>query len=160
MEPSPAPEIEATEWLNSAPLALAGLRGKVVVIEAFQMLCPGCVQHGIPQAQRIAAAFRGSDVQVIGLHSVFEHHAVQGTRAALEVFLHEFRVAFPVAIDRQDGRLPATMAAYGMQGTPTLVLVDRAGRRRAQYLGAVSDLELGAGLGQLIAETAGWPARG
>ena len=151
----PAPEINAAEWLNTASsLTLAGLRGRVVVIEAFQMLCPGCVQHGIPQAQRIAAGFRAEDVQVIGLHTVFEHHAVQGTREALEVFVHEFRVGFPVAIDRQEGRLPATMAAYGMQGTPTLVLIDRMGRRRAQYLGAVSDLEVGAVLGKLLGESA------
>ena len=155
MSTSLAPEIDASEWLNTeAPLTLAGLRGKVVVIEAFQMLCPGCVQHGVPQAQRIAAAFRSADVQVVGLHTVFEHHAVQGTRAALEVFLHEFRVAFPVAIDRQEGRLPATMAAYGMQGTPTLVLIDRTGRRRAQHLGMIPDLEVGAAIGQLVAETA------
>lgn len=151
---TPAPELDASEWLNTAePLSLAGLRGRVVVIEAFQMLCPGCVQHGIPQAQRIAAAFRPEDVQVLGLHSVFEHHAVQGTRAALEVFVHEFRVAFPVAIDRQAGRLPATMAAYGMQGTPTLVLVDRKGHRRAQHFGLVSDLEVGAKIGALLTET-------
>lgn len=150
---SPAPEIDASGWLNAAaPLSLAGLRGRVVVIEAFQMLCPGCVQHGVPQAQRIAAGFRAEDVQVIGLHSVFEHHAVQGTREALEVFVHEFRIAFPVAIDRQAGRLPATMAAYGMQGTPTLVLVDRKGNRRAQHLGAISDLELGVELGALLGE--------
>ena len=150
---SPAPEIDASEWLNAAePPSLAKLRGRVVVIEAFQMLCPGCVQHGIPQAQRIAAGFRPEEVQVIGLHSVFEHHAVQGTRAALEVFVHEFRIDFPVAIDRQAGRLPATMAAYGMQGTPTLVLIDRKGNRRAQHLGMASDLEVGAQIGGLLSE--------
>jgi len=152
---STAAEIDASAWLNTmSPLTLGGLRGRVVVIEAFQMLCPGCVQHGIPQAQRIAAAFRAEDVQVIGLHSVFEHHAVQGTREALEAFVHEFRVGFPVAIDRQDGRLPATMAAYAMQGTPTLVVIDRKGVRRAQYLGVVSDLEVGAVLGKLLGESA------
>ena len=152
MTPGPAPEIDASEWLNTPePLTLAKLRGRVVVIEAFQMLCPGCVQHGLPQAQRIAAGFRAEDVQVVGIHTVFEHHAVQGTRAALEVFLHEYRIAFPVALDRQVERIPATMAAYGMQGTPTLVLVDRKGWRRAQHFGSVSDLEVGAKIGHLLA---------
>ena len=155
MSPGPAPEIDAAEWLNAAqPLSLAALRGRVVVLEAFQMLCPGCVQHGLPQAQRIAAGFRPEDVQVIGIHTVFEHHAVQGTRAALEVFLHEYRIPFPVAVDRQVERIPATMAAYGMQGTPTLVLIDRKGNRRAQHLGSVSDLEVGAKIGHLLAESA------
>ncbi|MFK8068475.1 MAG: hypothetical protein AB8D52_09525 [Gammaproteobacteria bacterium] len=45
-----APEIEAIEWINtSEPLALNNLRGKVVVIHAFQMLCPSCVLYGTPQ---------------------------------------------------------------------------------------------------------------
>gem|GEM_PF-3133559 len=41
-----APELVVSEWLNtdSAP-TLANLRGNVVLIEAFQMLCPGCVSH-------------------------------------------------------------------------------------------------------------------
>ncbi len=154
MEPAneTAPEIDAAEWLNTAaPLSLAALRGRVVVVEAFQMLCPGCVQHGLPQAQRIAEAFRPGDLQVLGLHTVFEHHAVQGTRAALEVFLHEYRIRFPVAIDRPGQPLPATMAKYGMQGTPTLLLIDRAGRLRAQHLGTVPDLQLGAQIGALLA---------
>ena len=65
----PAPELAVSEWLNTdTPLTLAGLRGQVVVIEAFQMLCPGCVAHGLPQAQRVQSAF-GRDLVVLGLHS-------------------------------------------------------------------------------------------
>lgn len=44
---SPAPEWDAVGWFNSGPLTLADLRGRVVVLEAFQMLCPGCVAHGL-----------------------------------------------------------------------------------------------------------------
>jgi hypothetical protein len=55
----PAPPIEATAWLNAdAPIALDGLRGRVVLLHAFQMLCPGCVLHGVPQAQRVAQLAR------------------------------------------------------------------------------------------------------
>ena len=43
-------------------------------MEAFQMLCPGCVSHGLPQAKRIQHTF-GDAVTVLGLHCVFEHHA-------------------------------------------------------------------------------------
>ena len=48
---------------------LADLRGRVVVLEVFQMLCPGCVAHGLPQARRIAQVFAGRDVAVLGLHT-------------------------------------------------------------------------------------------
>jgi hypothetical protein len=47
------------------------------------------------------------------------------------------------------------MRAYGMQGTPTLVLIDALGRIRAQYFGAVADLLLGAEIGRLLAERSG-----
>ena len=44
-----APELQITEWINNeGSITLQGLRGKVVVLEAFQMLCPGCVAHGLP----------------------------------------------------------------------------------------------------------------
>ena len=111
-----APELRIQSWLNTPrPLCLEALRGKVVLIEAFQMLCPGCVAHGLPQAARVAETFDSAEVAVIGLHTVFEHHEAQGTRAALEAFLHEYRVGFPVAIDAPspNGGVPQTMAAYG-----------------------------------------------
>src|SRR5690606_20834913 len=86
-EPMPAPELQVLQWFNTpAPLSLAALRGRVVAIEAFQMLCPGCVSHGLPQARRVRQVFAGDDVAVIGLHTVFEHHAAM-TPVALQAFL-------------------------------------------------------------------------
>ena len=152
--PMHAPELQVSRWFNApAPLTLAGLRGRVVVIEAFQMLCPGCVSHGLPQAQRVRQVFRREDVEVIGLHTVFEHHAAM-TPVALEAFLHEYRIGFPVGVDRpsDDGPIPCTMAAYGMRGTPSLLLIDRAGRLREQHFGQVDDLVLGAQIAMLIGE--------
>ncbi len=143
------------EWLNvGAPIALDSMRGRVVLAVAFQMLCPGCVSHALPQAQRVRAAFAESDLAVIGLHCVFEHHEAQGTRAALEAFLHEYRIGFPVGIDAhaQGDPLPKTMRAYNMQGTPTTLLIDRAGRLRMQTFGHVDDLRLGAAIGTLLGE--------
>ena len=44
------------------------------------------------------------------------------------------------------------MRAYGMQGTPTLLLIDRRGRLRQHVFGHVPDLALGAAIGSLLAE--------
>lgn len=155
MDPDLAPPLVVDRWVRGGPLDLADLRGRVVVLEAFQMLCPGCVNHALPQAKRIQQAFRPEDVTVIGLHTVFEHHAVTGPDA-LEVFLDEFAYRFPVAVDaHEDGRaIPITMAAYDLQGTPSTILIDRAGRVRNRIFGAVDDLRLGATLGRLVEETA------
>ena len=152
-----APPILAAEWLNTPePLTLAGLRGRVVVIECFQMLCPGCVSHGLPQAQRVAQTFRPQDVVVIGLHCVFEHHAAMRP-VSLRAFLHEYRIRFPVAVAvdmaGETGPLPQTMAAYALEGTPTLILIDRDGRLRARHFGQVTDLSLGAEIMMLVQES-------
>lgn len=148
-----APELQTRDWLNTdQPVSLAALRGKVVLVEAFQMLCPGCVSHGLPQAVRVHRTFDHEEVAVIGLHTVFEHHGAQGSREALAAFLHEYKITFPAGIDAppDGGGIPRTMARYAMQGTPTLILIDRQGRLRKQKFGLEDDLVLGAEIMSLI----------
>jgi peroxiredoxin len=150
----PAPELDVVQWFNTQePPTLAGLRGKVVVLHAFQMLCPGCVSHGLPQAKRVAGVFPPGEVAVIGVHTVFEHHEAM-TPVALAAFIHDYRLTFPIAVDRpaDKGPIPRTMAAYGMQGTPTLVLIDRQGMIRHHGFGAEDDLRIGAEIALLMSE--------
>ena len=149
-----ASELQVSQWINAAPdLSLAALRGRVVVLHAFQMLCPGCVAHGIPQAIKVHQSFARDDVVLLGLHTVFEHHAVMGPEA-LQVFLQEYRITFPVGIDAAspDSEIPLTMQAYGLRGTPSLVLIDRDGSVRLNHFGQIDDLALGALLGRLVAQ--------
>ncbi|MCC6438713.1 MAG: TlpA family protein disulfide reductase [Acidimicrobiales bacterium] len=149
----PAPPLDVSTWFNTqAPLSLADLRGQVVVIEAFQMLCPGCVSHGLPQAQRIVDTF-GGDVTVLGLHTVFEHHNAM-TPVSLEAFLHEYRIGFPVGVDTHDrpGGMPITMSRYQLRGTPSLVLIDRGGTIRLNAFGHIDDLTVGAAIARLVDE--------
>jgi thiol-disulfide isomerase/thioredoxin len=148
------PELRIERWFNSpAPLTLQALRGRVVVLHFFQMLCPGCVAHAIPQAIRLARLLPREQVAVLGVHSVFEHHAAM-LPAALEVFLHEYRIEFPVGVDQHtepDGAgTPATMTAYALRGTPSVVLIDRGGEVQLNHFGHVDDLALGAMIGQLM----------
>ncbi|MEY4514811.1 MAG: hypothetical protein RLZZ450_6933 [Pseudomonadota bacterium] len=149
-----APELRVDQWFNEKPsFRLSSLRGRVVVVFAFQMLCPGCVQHSIPQAKQVHAAFDPSEVVVLGLHTVFEHHDVM-TPHALAAFIHENRITFPVGVDspQPGSSIPRTMAEYAMRGTPTLLLIDALGRLRMQHLGQLSDLTLGAQLAKLLQE--------
>ena len=149
-----APELEVSAWLNTdVPLELAQLRGKVVVLHAFQMLCPGCVSHGIPQATLIQQNFSENDVQVIGLHSVFEHHDVMNLEA-LKAFVSEYRISFPIAVDMASATevLPLTMKKYQMKGTPTLVIIDKQGQVRLNHFGRANDMLVGGIIGQLVSE--------
>lgn len=147
------PDWTIERWLGlggGTPPRLDALRGQVVAIEVFQMLCPGCVLHALPQAVRLHAS---GEAAVIGLHSVFEHHEAMG-EAALAAFLHEFRIPFPVGVDaREPGeRVPLTFRAWGLRGTPTLLLLDRWGRVRHVHFGPLEDLALGLLVGRLAAE--------
>jgi hypothetical protein len=147
------PEWQVNIWLNTPrPLTLQGLRGRVVLLHAFQMLCPGCVAYGLPQAERVRRVFPESDLAVVGLHTVFEHHAVM-TVEALRAFIHEYRWSFPVGVDEPDGRggPSLTMTRYGLRGTPSCIVLDRHGRVQLHHFGQLDDLVLGALLGRLIA---------
>lgn len=149
-----APELIVDRWFNAdQPLTLAALRGRVVFLHAFQMLCPGCVSHGTPQAQKAHRVFQASGLQVIGLHTVFEHHAAM-TPVSLEAFIHEYKLSFPVAVDRpgDPGPLPQTMQAYAFQGTPSAVIIGRDGRIRHRAFGAEDDMVMGARLAAALSE--------
>lgn len=109
--------LAVSHWFNTtANPTLADLRGEVVVIEAFQMLCPGCLSQGLPQAMRIQQVF-GDALTVLGLHRVFEHHEAM-TPISLEAFLYEYRITFPVGVDAHDrrSRIPINTGRYQLRG--------------------------------------------
>lgn len=148
-----APELAVSTWFNApVPLNLERLRGRVVFLHAFQMLCPACVSHGLPQVKRVQTIFRDTDLQVVGLHSVFEHHAVM-TPDALRAFIHEYRLTFPIAVDQppDDGPIPKTMERYGMRGTPTTIIIGREGQVDYHGFGVEDDMVIGARLATLLA---------
>ena len=150
-----APELLVQTWFNTdRPLLLSGLRGRVVVLAAFQVLCPNSIGCGIPQAQRIYETFEPKDVAVIGLHATFEHHDAFNS-AVLKAFIHEYRLKFPIALDQPNpaSPIPHTMERYKMRGTPSLVLIDRHGLVRKHAFGAVDDLRIGAEIGALTQES-------
>ena len=133
-----APEWEVERWWNGEA-SLAALRGRVILLVAFQLRCAGCIRYALPQAQAISQ--QQPDVAVIGLHTVFEDHAANGADA-LTTYLTQNEIRFPIGVDRRG----ITLERYGLQGTPTTVLIDRQGHRRLQRLGPVADAELAAAL--------------
>jgi len=149
-----APELTVQQWFNTdRPLCLAALRGRVVVLVAFQVLCPNSVAGAIPQARRVHETFEPKDVAVIGLHATFEHHDAYSP-AVIKAFIHEYRLEFPIALDSPNahGPIPHTMDRYGMRGTPSVVLIDRSGLLRKHAFGVSDDLALGAQIGALAHE--------
>jgi peroxiredoxin len=148
------PEIAVSQWFNTkVPLTLAGLRGRPVLIHAFQMLCPGCVAHGTPQAEKAHRLFRETDLQVIGLHTVFEHHAAM-TPVSLAAFIQEYRLTFPIGVDlaNEASSMPISMERFQMRGTPTSILIGRDGTLRHHGFGQEEDMALGARIASALEE--------
>ncbi|MEP5729893.1 MAG: redoxin domain-containing protein [Sulfitobacter sp.] len=147
-----APELDVSQWFNTdKDISLKMLRGKVVFIEAFQMLCPGCVVHGIPLAKMVRQIFREDQVAVLGLHTVFEHHDAM-TPVSLAAFLHEYQINFPVGVDAKGlGSMPKTMEAYRMRGTPSSLILDKEGQLVHHHFGQVSEMQIGAQISTLLA---------
>lgn len=143
-----------SEWFNTpSPIRLVELSGRVVMLHAFQMLCPGCVAHGTPQALKVSRLFPAEKVVVIGLHTVFEHHEAMRP-VSLKAFIHENRLTFPIGVDAVDETsfpIPRTMAHYRMRGTPSLLLFDTAGKLRQHVFGQIDDMALGAEIAMLTA---------
>lgn len=149
-----APELAVSQWFNTPePLTLAGLRGRVVLLHAFQMLCPGCTAHGTPQAEKAHRMFKGSDLTVIGLHTVFEHHEAM-TPTALDAYIHEYRLTMPIGVDApgEGVAIPQTMQRYALRGTPSAVLIGRDGRILHHGFGQEEDMALGARIASALAE--------
>lgn len=155
-----APELAVSEWFNTpAPLTLTALRGRPVFIHTFQLLCPGCVANSIPQVQRIERLFGHTDLHVIGIHTVFEHHAAMSA-VTLKAFLREYRIKHPVGVDLADDRsdIPITMRRFALQGTPSSILIGRDGCVMHQQFGVEDDLAVGARIAMALSVRIPGPA--
>lgn len=157
----PAPPPQACAWINtSLPVTLEALRGRIFTRHAFQMHSPACVELAMPQARRVHGIFTRDDVVVLGLHTVFERHDA-ATPKALEHYVQERRLTFAIGVDTPggDNGIPITMKSCHLDGTLSVVLVDRAGRMRMKRLRHVPDLALGAAIGSLMHEAPDAPRR-
>ncbi len=144
-DPQNPPALAVSRWFNTeGPRALADYKGRVLILAAFQMNCPGSQKHGLPQAERLARSFSDDEIAVVGLNTAFEEHGQQ-TEAALEEFIGAKHLSFPIGKDQPNGSdVPKTMAAYEIQGTPAILIFDRQGRLRRHYLGQVDDIRIAA----------------
>ncbi|NHC15374.1 thioredoxin-like domain-containing protein, partial [Motilibacter deserti] len=116
-------------WLNTGdePLTLAGLRGKVVLLDFWTFCCINCL-HVIDELREVEE--RWSDVLVtVGVHSPkFVHEA---DHAAVVAAVERYDVAHPV-LDDPD---LTTWQNYAVRAWPTLVLIDPEGYVVAQFAG-------------------------
>ena len=83
----PAPEIQVAQWVQCEPVTLSALKGKVVLVEVFQVNCPGCFLYGLPEVIRLHDLYHEQGLEVIGLATAFEdyeHNTLDNLQALVE----------------------------------------------------------------------------
>lgn len=127
-ESGAAPDLAAGEWINSEPLTLTGLRGRVVLIEFWTFGCYNC-RNTLPYVKGWDARYRAKGLTVIGVHSpeFDEERKIEHLRRQVA----SLGITYPVVTDN-DFR---TWKAYGVEAWPTILLLDKQGRIRWRRVG-------------------------
>lgn len=124
-----APELTNTTWLNAdAPLRLADLRGKVVIVEMWTFGCINC-QNVMPSLKEWHEKYAGQGLVIIGNH--YPEFDYETDLANLQDAVQRFEIEYPVAQDN-DG---ATWRAYKNHYWPALYLIDKQGHIRYVHIG-------------------------
>ena len=115
-----APEISNTVWLNSEPLRLADLRGKVVMVEFWTFGCWNC-RNIEPYVKAWHKKYADDGLVVIAIHSPefqYEHDV-----SKVQAYIDEKQLAYAVPIDNDF----KTWRKFRNRYWPTLYLIDKAG---------------------------------
>jgi cytochrome c biogenesis protein CcdA/thiol-disulfide isomerase/thioredoxin len=140
-----APDIQGiTAWVNSPPLTMRKLRGKVVLVDFWTYSCINCLRT-LPYLESWDTRYRSKGLVILGVHSpefAFEH-SLGNVRAAVK----RLGVRYPVALDNDFD----TWNAYRNQYWPADYLIDRSGHVRDVHFGEGAYAETEHKIRQLLA---------
>jgi len=201
-----APNFEVSDWVQGAPTNFDQEKDHIVLVEVFQVNCPGCFMHALPEAIKIYNKYKDEGVRVIGIATAFEDYdkntldnlkmlvetgeVVGETKNALSGVLQQgnklpYKIPFPLAMDnltKTDGKISEdkvlqfihgqipefdsqpedyrnqiiqrvkdymktkeysaeTFEKFALQGTPSMILVDRKGILRDVSFGQTGNVE-------------------
>ena len=105
-----APELAVSEWVQGMPTTLAQERDHIVLVEVFQVNCPGCFLYGIPEAINVYNRFHEDGVRVLGMATAFEDFD-KNTLENLRALTERGKVI---------GETERALAQYGRSGNGTL----------------------------------------
>jgi hypothetical protein len=117
-----APLLAVSEWVQGSPVNLGELLGRVVLVEVFQVNCPGCFLYALPEAVKLHRKYEEAGLTVLGVATAFEDfdkntlENLRGLAERNEVIGETFktlsqhgvldqgrlpyRIPFPLAMDR------------------------------------------------------------
>ena len=203
-----APNLQVTTWIQGKPTNINNEKGNVVLVEVFQVNCPGCFLYSIPETIDIYRKYKDKGLTVLGLATAFEdfdknnlenlqkllstgevigetYRAFSSTGQLKDQNKLPYKIPFPVAMDMLvkhsgilteskimdfiEANIPTfrsypekdrqiliervkqylqskqysamTFEEYALRGTPSVILIDRAGILRGTYFGSDGYLE-------------------
>jgi peroxiredoxin len=149
-----APEFTGVDaWINSPPLTLASLRGKVVVVDFWTFGCINCI-HNLPHYRDWYASLPRGEVAQIGIHT--PETAGEHDLEHLKREVKAKRLSYPIAVDNER----ANWTAWGNNTWPAMYLIDKQGYIRywwygeLNWQGATGEPQMRARIQQLLAEPA------
>ena len=127
--PVTAPEFPPnTQWLQSEPLKLADLRGRVVIVQFWTFGCINCIRN-YPVYKAWQEKYAGQAVTIIGVHTPEFTNEADVTRVRAKA--RENGLKFPIAIDNES----RIWKSWDNHAWPSIYLIDKQGRVRFNWEG-------------------------
>lgn len=141
----PAPEIAGGPWINSEPLSLEKLRGRVVFVEFWTYGCINC-QNVIPQLRAWHEKYEKEGLTIVGVHT--PEFLWEKPYDKVVAAMKKFGIRYAVVQDNDW----AIWKRFGIWAWPTAVLIDRKGAVRFSHIGEGAYEEIEAEIQRLLAE--------
>jgi thiol-disulfide isomerase/thioredoxin len=140
----PAPEFAGiSAWLNSPPLTMESLRGKVVLVQFWTYSCINCLRT-LPYVTKWYEKYKDQGFVLVGVHT--PEFAFEKETANVETAIKRFGITYPVAQDNQY----RTWRAFGNQYWPAEYLIDKSGTIAATQFGEGSYQQLETAIARLV----------
>jgi thiol-disulfide isomerase/thioredoxin len=123
-----APEFAKGDWINSDPLTLNKLRGRVVLVEFWTFGCYNC-RNTLPSVKEWDARYRERGLTIVGVHTPETTSEYNLDNVRREV--PGLAIKYPVVTDNDY----TTWKAYGVEAWPTILVIDKQGRIRWLHVG-------------------------
>jgi cytochrome c biogenesis protein CcdA/thiol-disulfide isomerase/thioredoxin len=147
----PAPDFNGIfEWVNSPPLAIDRLRGKVVLVDFWTYSCINCLRT-LPHVEAWDRLYRKDGLVIVGVHT--PEFAFESVPANVRSAVKRLGVRYPVALDNNYD----TWNSYGNQYWPAKYLIDRKGDVRYAHFGEGDYDVTEENIRRLLGESAGAP---
>jgi len=123
-----APELKNGDWINSEPLSLAELKGRVVLIDFWTFGCYNC-RNTLPTLKKFDEHYRDKGLTIIGVHTpeFDSEKKIENVRSNV----NKLGIKYPVLTDNEF----ETWNAYGVRAWPSVFILDKQGRIRYTHVG-------------------------